>query len=40
MKILVPGTAGFIGYHLAKKFLERGEGTIPQETPENYKMVR
>ncbi len=23
-KILVAGTAGFIGYHLAKKFLERG----------------
>ena len=24
MKILVTGTAGFIGYHLAKKILERG----------------
>ena len=24
-KILVTGTAGFIGYHLAKNLLERGE---------------
>jgi len=24
MKILVTGSAGFIGYHLAKFFLERG----------------
>ena len=28
MKILVTGTAGFIGYHLAKKLLERGDEVV------------
>ena len=28
MKILVIGTAGFIGYHLAKKLLERGDEVV------------
>ena len=28
MKILITGTAGFIGYHLAKKLLERGDKVI------------
>ena len=27
-KILVTGTAGFIGYHLAKKLLERGDEVV------------
>jgi len=28
MKILVTDTAGFIGYHLAKKLLERGDEVV------------
>ena len=28
MKILVTGTAGFIGYHLAKKLLNRGDEVV------------
>ena len=28
MKILVTGTAGFIGFHLAKRLLERGDTVV------------
>ena len=28
MKILVTGTAGFIGFYLAKKLLERGDSVV------------
>jgi len=28
MKILVTGTAGFIGFHLAKKLLQRGDEVV------------
>jgi UDP-glucose 4-epimerase len=28
MKILVTGSAGFIGYHLSKKLIERGDTVI------------
>ncbi len=28
MKILITGTAGFIGFHLAKKLLERGDEVV------------
>jgi UDP-glucuronate 4-epimerase len=28
MKILVTGTAGFIGFHLAKKMLDRGDTVV------------
>ena len=28
MKILITGTAGFIGFHLAKKLLERGDTVV------------
>lgn len=28
MKILITGTAGFIGFHLAKKPLERGDEVV------------
>ena len=36
MKILVTGTAGFIGYHLAKKLLERGDTVIGLDNINNY----
>ncbi|TLP37802.1 NAD-dependent epimerase [Arcobacter arenosus] len=36
MKILVTGTAGFIGYHLALKLLERGDEVIGLDNINNY----
>lgn len=36
MKILVTGTAGFIGYHLAKKLLERGDEVIGMDNINDY----
>lgn len=36
MKILVTGTAGFIGYHLAKKLLERGDEVIGLDIINDY----
>ena len=36
MKILVTGTAGFIGYHLAKKLLERGDEVIGLDSINDY----
>lgn len=36
MKILITGTAGFIGFHLAKKFLERGDTVIGIDNINNY----
>ncbi|MCW8820720.1 MAG: NAD-dependent epimerase [Sulfurovum sp.] len=36
MKILVTGTAGFIGYHLAKKLLERGDEVIGIDNINDY----
>ena len=36
MKILVTGTAGFIGYHLAKKLLELGHEVIGYDNINNY----
>ncbi|MFV7790540.1 NAD-dependent epimerase [Aliarcobacter lanthieri] len=36
MKILVTGTAGFIGYHLAKKLLERGNEVIGLDNINDY----
>jgi len=36
MKILVTGTAGFIGYHLAKKLLERGDTVIGVDNINDY----
>jgi len=35
-KILVTGTAGFIGYHLAKKLLERGDEIIGLDNINDY----
>jgi len=35
-KILVTGTAGFIGYHLAKKLLERGDEVIGLDIINDY----
>ena len=36
MKILVTGTAGFIGFHLAKKLLERGDVVIGLDNINDY----
>ena len=36
MKILVTGTAGFIGFHLAKKLLERGDEVIGLDNINSY----
>jgi len=36
MKILITGTAGFIGYHLAKKLLERGDEVIGIDNINDY----
>ena len=36
MKILVTGTAGFIGYHLAKKLLERGDTVVGLDNINDY----
>ncbi|MBU1668246.1 NAD-dependent epimerase [bacterium] len=36
MKILVTGTAGFIGFHLTKKLLERGDSVIGLDNINDY----
>lgn len=36
MKILVTGTAGFIGFHLAKKLLERGDEVLGLDNINDY----
>lgn len=40
MKILVTGTAGFIGYHLAKRLLERGDEVVGLDNINHYYDVR
>jgi UDP-glucuronate 4-epimerase len=40
MKILVTGTAGFIGYHLALRLLERGDEVIGIDSINDYYDVR
>jgi len=40
MKILVTGTAGFIGYHLIKRLLERGDEVIGLDNINDYYDVR
>jgi UDP-glucuronate 4-epimerase len=36
VKILVTGTAGFIGFHLAKKLLERGDEVVGLDNISDY----
>ncbi len=36
MKILITGTAGFIGFHLAKKLLERGDTVVGIDNINDY----
>ena len=36
MKILITGTAGFIGYHLSKKLIERGDTVIGIDQINDY----
>ncbi len=40
MKILVTGTAGFIGFHLAKALLERGDEVIGVDNMNDYYDIR
>lgn len=40
MKILITGTAGFIGFHLAKKLLGRGEVVVGLDSINDYYDVR
>jgi len=40
MKILVTGTAGFIGYFLAKKLLERGDEVVDLDNINDYYDMR
>ncbi len=40
MKILVTGTAGFIGYHLAKRLLERGDEVVGLDVINDYYDIR
>lgn len=40
MKILVTGAAGFIGFHLVKKLLERGDDVIGIDNINNYYDIR
>ena len=36
MKVLITGTAGFIGSHLAKKLLERGDDVVGLDNINDY----
>jgi UDP-glucuronate 4-epimerase len=40
MKILITGTAGFIGFHLAKKLLEQGEEVVGLDNINDYYEVK
>ncbi len=40
MKILITGTAGFIGFHLAKKLIEKGEQIIGLDSINDYYDIR
>lgn len=40
MRILVTGTAGFIGFHLAKRLLDRGDEVYGADNLNNYYDVR
>jgi len=40
MKILVTRTAGFIGFHLAKKILGRGDEVVGIDNINNYYDVK
>ncbi|WP_300362890.1 NAD-dependent epimerase/dehydratase family protein, partial [Hydrogenimonas sp.] len=36
MKILITGTAGFIGFHLAQRLLERGDEIVGLDNINDY----
>ncbi|MDY7029728.1 MAG: GDP-mannose 4,6-dehydratase, partial [Spirochaetota bacterium] len=40
MRVLVTGTAGFIGYHVAKYLLERGDEVVGVDSVNDYYDVR
>ncbi len=40
MKILITGTAGFIGYHLAKQLLKKGDEVVGLDNINDYYNVR